>query len=125
MADYLVDTNILVGILRGNAELANLIESLSCAIDTTVYVELIQGSKNKTEVGKIEAALTEYEMMHFSEDVSRRTISLIRQYSKSHGLMYGDAVIAASCLENDLELLTLNIRDFRFIKGLKIREPKL
>lgn len=125
MIEYLVDTNIFIHILKGNAELASLVDGLNCAIDTTVYVELIQGSKNKADVEKIELALTEYKLIHFSEDISRRTIALIRTYSKSHGLLYADAVIAATCVENDLTLLTLNNRDFRFIKGIKTREAKL
>lgn len=37
--------------------------------------------------------------------------------------MLPDAVISATCLENDLILLTYNVKDFRFIKGLKIQTP--
>lgn len=44
-------------------------------------------------------------------------------YSKSHGLMLADAVIAATCLEHDLQLITLNVKDFRFIKGLTLIGP--
>lgn len=123
MVKYLVDTNVLIGILRGDSELSDFVDSLICAVDTTVYVELIQGAKNKSDVEKLEIALTEYELIHFNQDVSRRTISLIRTYSKSHSLLYADAVIAATCLENDLELITFNAKDFRFIKGLKFRVP--
>ncbi len=108
MAKCLVDTNVLIGILRGDAKLSDLIDSLNCAIDTTVYVELIQGAKNKSDVEQIEIALTEYELIHFNNAVSRKTISLIRTYSKSHGLLFADAVIGATCLENNLELFTFN-----------------
>jgi len=125
MAKCLVDTNVLIGILRGDSKLSGLVDSLSCAIDTTVYVELVQGAKNKSDVEQMEIALTEYELIHFDQAISRKTISLIRTYSKSHGLLFADAVIAATCLENGLELITLNAKDFRFIKGLKIRVPEL
>ena len=113
MAKCLVDTNVLIGILRGDAKLSDLIDSLNCAIDTTVYVELIQGAKNKSDVEQIEIALTEYELIHFNNAV----------------LLFADAVIAATCLENNLELITFNSKDFRFIKGLikglKFRVPNL
>ena len=36
--------------------------------------------------------------------------------------MFGDATIAATCLENDLTLITLNLKDFRFIKDLNIQK---
>jgi tRNA(fMet)-specific endonuclease VapC len=123
MIEYLIDTNIFIAILKGDAKLKLFVESLACALDTTVYTELIQGSKNKSEVQKIEKYLTRFELIHFDKNISQRTLELIRTYSKSHNLMFGDAVIAATCLENDLILLTYNVKDFRFIKNLKTRKP--
>lgn len=125
MPEFIIDTNILIGVLRGDRELASFVESLECAIDTTIYVELIQGAKNKIEVARIERVLGQFQLFHFDESISRRTIDLIRAYSKSHDLMFGDAVIAATCLENNLQLVTFNAKDFRFIKGLRIKVPKL
>jgi tRNA(fMet)-specific endonuclease VapC len=123
MIEYLIDTNIFIAILKGDAKLKSFIEGLSCALDTTVYTELIQGSKNKSEVQKIEKYLTRFELIHFDKSISLRTLELIRTYSKSHNLMFGDAVIAATSLENDLTLLTYNVKDFRFIKNLKLQKP--
>jgi predicted nucleic acid-binding protein len=125
MADYLLDANVLIGVFRGQSDLETFIEGLFATINASVYVELIQGAKNKREVEQIEKALNQYEIIHFSEHISRRTIELIRSYSKSHGLLLGDAIIAATCLENGLALVTFNGKDFRFIKGLKIKVPKL
>ena len=82
------------------------------------------GAKNKSEVEQIEVALSQFDVLHFDEGVSRKTIDLIRTYSKSHNLMFGDAIIAATCIQHGLELVTFNIKDFRFIKNLKIRVPK-
>ena len=125
MADSIVDTNVLIALFRGNRDLQLFLETLDCAVDTTVYVELIQGVKNKIEVARIERALATFQMMHFNESISAHTIDLIRTYSKSHGLLLADAIIAATCLENGLTLVTFNAKDFRFIKGLKISVPKL
>lgn len=125
MAEFLLDANVLIGVFRGEAELKIFVEGLDSTINTTVYVELIQGAKSKRDVERIEIALRQFRILHFDEGISRRTIDLIRTYSKSHGLMLGDAVIAATCLENDLELVTFNARDFRFIQDLKLRVPKL
>jgi len=124
MIEYLIDTNIFIAVLKGNGKLKSIIENLACALDTTVYVELIQGAKNKAEVQKIEKYLTRFELIHFDKVISRKTIELVRIYSKSHGLMFGDAVIAAACLENYLTLITHNVKDFRFIKNLKILKPQ-
>ncbi len=123
MIDYLIDTNIFILILKGDAKLKSFIESLSCALDTTVYAELIQGAKNKSEVIKIEKYLTRFELIHFNKEISQKTLELLRKYSKSHSLMFADAIIAAVCLEKDLTLLTCNVKDFRFIKNLKFFQP--
>lgn len=87
MIKYLIDTNIFVAILKGNKDFKNFIEINPSGLDTTVYVELIQGAKDKPEVQKIEKYLTRFELIHFSKEISQRTIRLIRTYSKSHSLM--------------------------------------
>lgn len=125
MNKYLIDTNIFIAVLKGDAKLKVFVENRNCALDTTVYAELIQGSKNKSEVQKIEKYLTRFELIHFDKNISTKTLELIRTYSKSHSLMFGDAIIASVCLENKRVLLTYNTKDFRFIKGLNSQKPLL
>jgi predicted nucleic acid-binding protein len=125
MTNCLADTNIFIAIFNGDRSLKELIKTDRPVISTVVYMELIQGSKNKAEVNKIEKLLKFFEIVHFDEAIATRSIDLIRRYSKSHGLMLADAVIAATCLENNLKLITFNARDFRFIKGLEVEVPKL
>ncbi len=50
-------------------------------------------------------------------------VTSVINYSNSHGLLLGDALIAASALENDLTVLTYNINDFKFIQDLKYLKP--
>ena len=52
MTDYLIDTNIFIAILKGDAKLKSLVESMACAIDTIVYVELIQARKTNRKFKK-------------------------------------------------------------------------
>jgi len=123
--EAIVDANVLIRLLRGDRDLQEFLETLACGIDTTVYVEMIQGAKDKSEVARIEKALKTFPLIHFSESVSERTIVLIRTYSKSHNLLLGDAIIAAACIENNLKLVTFNVKDFRFIKDLQVEVPNL
>lgn len=53
-----------------------------------------------------------------------RTIKLLDTYHLSHGLAIPDALIAATSLETDLRLFSYNVRDFKFIKGLKLYNSK-
>ncbi len=124
MIDYLIDTNVLFAIFKGDTGVKQFVETLACGIDSTVYVESIQGSKSNREKQLIKNYLSRFPLLHTTPDISRQTISLIDQYSNTHGLLLADAQIAAACLTYDLTLVTLNARDFQFIQGLKWRLPK-
>jgi len=54
--EAIVDENVLIRLLRGDRDLQGFLETLECGIDTTVYVEMIQGAKDKSEVARIEKA---------------------------------------------------------------------
>lgn len=82
MIVYLIDTNVFIAVLKGNAKLKTLIENFACVLNTVVYVGLIQDAKNKAETRKIEKYLRRFELIHFDEEISRKAIELIRTYTK-------------------------------------------
>src|SRR2546426_5818705 len=106
MAEFLVDTNVFSRVFTGDRAVKEFIETLQAAICTVVYVECLQGSKSNREKSIVESYLTRFEINHITIDISRRTIDLIRTYSNTHGLLLADALIAATCLEENLALLT-------------------
>jgi predicted nucleic acid-binding protein len=121
MIEFLIDNNVLSQILKGNVDAAQFVFNLdTIAIDTTIYVEALQGQKGNQEKFRIRKFLTKIPLIHFTPDISKKTIALIDSYSNSHNLMLPDAQIAACCLKYDLTLVTYNLKDFKFIKGLKI-----
>ncbi|MDQ3131040.1 MAG: PIN domain-containing protein [Acidobacteriota bacterium] len=63
--------------------------------------------------------------MPITPKISELAIELIDRYSNSHGLLFADALIAATALENDLRVVTYNIDDFKFIGGLKYLKPTI
>ena len=122
---YLVDTNVLFAILKGDSDLKAFVENNDCGIDSTIYIECIQGSKSNREKRIISDYLLRFRLYYHTPDISQRTIDLIDRYSNSHGLLLPDAQIAAVGLNRDLELLTMNVSDFKFITGLKLLKPNL
>jgi predicted nucleic acid-binding protein len=122
---YLVDTNIIFAILKGDSDLKAFIEDNDCGVDSTIYVECIQGSKSNRDKQIISNYLLRFRLYYHTPDISQRTIDLIDRYSNSHGLLLPDAQISAVALNRNLELLTLNASDFKFIKGLKLSKPKV
>lgn len=125
MIDHLTDTNVFSEIFKGNVAVKVFVEGFENSVDSTVYVECLQGSKSNQEKSIIKKYLSRFPVFYHTPDISKRTISLIDQYSNSHGLFLPDAQIAAVCLEYDLTLITHNIGDFIFINGLKYLKPTI
>jgi len=117
----LIDTNIIARILAGDIGLAKMVINLDDpVINAIVWIETIQGSKSKSEIRSIEQYLDSYQLIPIDDEVSEEARRLIKQYSNSHGLMLADSIVAATCVVYNLELLTLNLKHFRFVSGLKL-----
>ena len=119
MGKTLVDTNIFIDIFKGNKSLEDKIFALDVAINTIIYVELIQGSKSHQEVSAIEQYLLQFENVSLDSPISLKTVELIKQYSGSKGLRLADGFIAATSIVKEYPLLTFNKSDFNFIPDLK------
>lgn len=128
MAEFLIDTNVFARIFTGDVQVKQFVEMLApapAAVDTTVYVECLQGSKSNREKRIVEGYLARFELLPLTPNISVQTINLIRTYSNTHGLLLADALIAATCLDHDLTLVTYNVSDFHFIQGLKWAKPPI
>lgn len=83
-------------------------------------MELLFGALNKREAGKIKKYINMLKIFHVDIHISEKSVGLIDLYAKSHSLSIPDAIIAATALETDFLLFTYNVKDFSFIKGLKL-----
>lgn len=64
-------------------------------------------------------------LRRFSVDqaVSEKFVTLMEAYTLSHNLSLPDALIAATAIVYELDLFTLNQKDFRYIPELTLYEP--
>jgi len=121
----LCDTNVIIETLKGDEKTIKIMESIgleNIAISSVTVMELYFGALNKRELNKIKKHLKALNIVHFDNDVSELAVSMIESYSKSHGLQIPDAIIAATALSLEIKLLTLNLKDFRYIDGLKLQK---
>ena len=125
MIEYLPDTNVFSKVFKGDPKVTKFIENLEAVIDTTIYIECLQGSKLNQEKRIIKKVLDNFPLLPITPKISELAIELIDRYSNSHGLLLADALIAATALENDLTIVTYNIDDFKFIGGLKTLKPAI
>ena len=121
----LCDTNVIIETLKGDDKTIKIIERIgleNIAISSVTVMELYFGALNKRELNKIKKYLKALNLVHFDNNVSELAVSLIESYSKSHGLQIPDAIIAATALSLEIKLFTLNLKDFRYIDGLKLQK---
>lgn len=123
MIEYLIDTNVFSKVFKGDSDATLFVANLEAVIDTTIYIECLQGSKSNQEKRTVKKVLDNYPLLQITPEISESAIELIDTYSNSHGLLLADALIAATALENDLTIVTYNVGDFNFIQSLKVLKP--
>jgi predicted nucleic acid-binding protein len=89
-------------------------------MSTVTMMELMIGALNKREVHYIQKAFKKIDIIYINEDISKMAENLIIQYSKSHNLQIDDALIAATSIKMNIELITYNISDFKFIPDMQL-----
>ncbi len=124
MAETVVcDTNIIIEVFKKNSNALSLIEKIgynNIAVSAITIMELYFGALNKKELDKIKKSLNGIPVLSIQESTTTLALRLIETYSKSHGLTIPDALIASTVIDNNLPLLTYNVKDFKFIKNIRL-----
>lgn len=124
MSFVLVDTDILIDLAAEDSQAINGLKRLELqsglAVSVVTEMELIVGCRNKSELRNTDHLLDRFNIIPISEQSSFLAVELVRKYRLSHGLLIPDALIAASALTLDLDFITKNQRDYRFISELKL-----
>jgi predicted nucleic acid-binding protein len=122
MEKILIDTCIFIDIFRGNRDIFDFIYTIDCIINPIIYMELIQGNKNRFEIEKIDNYLKKFEIDYLDNRILGSSMELIREYSGSYGLKIPDAIIAANCIIKGYKIFTFNQKDFNYIPGIRLLE---
>ena len=117
------DTDIFIRIQRGNQKAATLIDKeTERYLSVMSYMELLQGAYNKIHHQYIKDFLSSYGfiVLPFSENIGHRAAIYIEEYGLSSGIRAGDAIIAATAIENNMPLASGNAKHFKAIKDLDL-----
>ncbi len=120
----LFDTDILIWVQRGNVKAAKLIDkSTERLISVQTYMELFQCAQSKEQHRVMRDFLKklDFQVLPFTENIGHRAAIYIEEYSLSSGLRSGDAIIAATAVENGLFLSSSNKKHYKNIKDLNLK----
>lgn len=120
----LFDTDIFIWVQRGNLKAAALMESVDARyLSVQTYMELLQCANDKRQHRLIRQFITDFGfvVLPLTENIGHRALVYVEEYALAHGLRAGDAVIAATAVENNLPLATGNGKHFKAVKDLELK----
>jgi predicted nucleic acid-binding protein len=124
MNQFIIDTTVFVEYFRQNSVAKDFFEKNTLTFSIVSRAELIQGARNKNELGIIIRFCKNLEQLPINEKISTKAVQLMEKFYHSHGLLFLDALIAATALDENLIFVTDNIKHFSFIPDLKLKDWK-
>ena len=123
----LIDSDVLIWLMRGNTAAIAAINTLSAKRDWYIsavsYMELAQGCRNRIELKSVQKAFKSgaNDVLPITQGISEMACSLVEKYSLSHSVHLADALIAATAMQHGQPLLSGNSKHFSAIEGLELR----
>lgn len=125
MKTPLVDTDIWIDFLRGVPEAVNFVDQLPDVvfISAVSVAELYAGVREGKEREVLGDLLTSLKIISL-DDVGAAHGGLIRRdFGKSHGVGLNDALIAATVMQHDCQLFTLNVKHYPALPKAQVTRP--
>ena len=114
-----LDTNVFIYISNKTLK-RTLLLNVDAAYSTISKIEALgYGKITAIEQSILEQLFDEYEHLTINDLIIQRTISIRQRYK----IKLPDAIIAATAIENDCTLWTVNEEDFQKIPDLKLFNP--
>jgi len=118
------DTDLLIWVQRGNEKAAQLIEKDEDRhLSIQSYMELLQGAKNKTHHKYVKDFISEFAfcILPFTENIGHRALIYVEEYALSSNMRARDAIIAATAVENNMMLVSSNVKHFKAVNELQLK----
>ena len=114
-----IDTNIVIEYLKNNSFLDDY-DFEDLFINDIVIMELYQGARNKQDLAFIKKEIKVFQVLNTYQEIINLAKQIVEKYGLSHNMKIMDALIAATAMVYDLELMSLNHKHFQFLPQLKI-----
>jgi predicted nucleic acid-binding protein len=123
----LCDTNIIIEFYKENPGVIKNLRAIgqrNMAVSIITAGELLYGALNKKELNRIKSDLEHLQVIHLTQETGECFTQLMLDYSLSHRLSLPDGLIAATALTQNISLYTHNLKDFKYIKDIKLYKEK-
>lgn len=119
-----IDTDVLIWCLRGNAKAISAIEGLETRLISQITrMELILGCRDKNEITLLKRFFADggFRVIPLSQEIGNRADLYLEEKHLAHGIGLPDALIAASASLLGQTLFTVNAKHFRCISELQLK----
>ena len=118
------DTDIFIWAQRGNEKAAALMQKTQEKyLSIQTYMELLQCAENKIQHKHVKDFLSSFGfiVLPLTENIGHRASIYVEEYTLSSSIRSGDAIVAATAVENNMILSSSNTKQFKVIKDLKLK----
>lgn len=121
MTAVLVDTTVIIAVLRRLPESLRYIEGLQRKpfVSVISIMELYSVARSRSEENRIEHLLAASEILSVTSNIAKSAGRFTKHYRASHGIDDADALIAATAEQHKLPLATLNVKHFPMFPKLR------
>lgn len=126
MIDSILDTSVLVDLLRGFRPARAWFEALGrtrVAITPVVWMETVQGATEKVKRAQTIRFLRQFHIEHPMEDDNRWAMKQLARFHLSHGIQLQDAMVASVAARLGIPLYTTNLKHFQPLPAVDARTP--
>lgn len=122
----IVDTDIVIKIFRGDKEKRELLQSVQGELGLSVItaMELMNGAKSRKREFEVSKTIKVYFLFPLTNKIGIKAFSIVKKYHLEYSVLVADAIIAATAIDNKLQLYTDNVNDYSFIEELELHKPQ-
>lgn len=122
----IIDTDVIIDYLRGQADAVAYLEELTnpLLISVITVAELYAGVREGEERTALDRFISVFELIPVTEAIAIKGGLYRRDYRKRHGVGLADAIIAATAEAQGATLVTLNDKHFPMLTAVQVPYTK-
>lgn len=118
----IVDTDILIWVLRGRKEIIEKFKSLTVQYNGHIFITPVQVAEiyaglKRNEKERVVAFLRTLRTISIDYETGRLAGEFMKKYRKSHNVTIADSLVAASAKVHSFSLWTLNKKHYPMFKS--------